>query len=520
MIFRTDEELPLSVDEDELVFLDEGEDSEQDAPLDSWPILIVDDHEEVHKVTSLVLGGFEFEGKGLRLLHAYSGDEAKAMLRAEPDIAVVLLDVVMEKDESGLEVIEFIRHELRNSAVRIILRTGQPGQAPEQEVIVKYDINDYKEKTELTAQKLFTTIISSLRSYRDLRMIQSNKKGLEDVVRSSSSILNVYSPQELAREVLVQLNTILDSENSSEGLVLLKENDGWSILAGSGKFSSAAYLQKLPPEVLAEADSAAVSSVRFMPDDGFTCYYRNSTGTEKMIYFKRGKALSEWDRYLIEVYCANILAAFENVALNREIESTQKEIIYTLGEIAETRSKETGFHVKRVAEYTKLLALKYGLPDEEAELISLASPMHDIGKVGISDAILNKPGKLTAEEYEIMKTHAQSGYDMLKHSGRPIMKTACIIALQHHEKYNGSGYPQGLKGDQIHIYGRLTALADVFDALASDRVYKKAWALTDIIVFLQEQRGEHFDPVLTDLFIKHIDEFLVIREKYADEKIF
>lgn len=520
MISRTDEELLRSGDQDELVFMDEGEDGEQDALQDSWPILIVDDHEEVHKVTALVLNGFEFEGKGLRFLHAYSGEEARAVLQEEPDIVVVLLDVVMEKDEAGLEVIEFIRRELCNSAIRIILRTGQPGQAPEQEVIVKYDINDYKEKTELTAQKLFTTIISSLRSYRDLRLIQSNKKGLEDVVRSSSSILNVYSPKELARKALVQLNAILDAENSSEGLVLHKENDGWSKLAGSGKFASSDYLENLPPEVLAEADSAAASCVRFITDDDFACYYRSSTGSEKMIYFRRGKALSEWERYLVEVYCANILAAFENVALNQEIENTQKEIIYTLGEIAETRSKETGFHVKRVAEYTKLLALKYGLPDEEAELISLASPMHDIGKVGISDAILNKPGKLTAEEYEIMKSHAQSGYDMLKHSGRPIMKAASIIALQHHEKYNGSGYPQRLKGDQIHIYGRLTAIADVFDALASDRVYKKAWALPDIIRFLQEQSGEHFDPVLSDMFIEHIDEFLVIREKYADEKIF
>ncbi|MBD2870277.1 DUF3369 domain-containing protein [Paenibacillus sp. IB182493] len=518
-MFRTDEGLQSPEEQDELVFLDESDDPARDPLREGWNILIVDDHDEIHKVTSLVLGGFEFDGKRLRLLHAYSGAEAIALLQAEPDIALVLLDVVMEKDDAGLQVIEFIRRKLCNDTVRIVLRTGQPGQAPEHEVVLKYDINDYKEKTELTSQKLFTTIISSLRSYRDLRIIQSNKKGLEDVVRSSSSIMNVYSVHELARDALAQIGSILGAGGGSGGLVLQKDAGGWSKLAGSGAFAEAA-LEELPPGVMAEAESAAAMRERAFYSEGFTFYFRNSAGGEKVVCFKCGKALTEWDRYLIEVYCANIQAAFENIDLNREIESTQKEIIYTLGEIAETRSKETGFHVKRVAEYTKLLALKHGLPKEEAELISLASPMHDIGKVGISDAILNKPGKLTGEEYEIMKTHAQSGYDMLKHSGRPIMKTASIIALQHHEKYDGTGYPQGLKGEEIHIYGRLTALADVFDALASDRVYKKAWPLPDIIGLLKEQRGKHFDPVLTDLFLAHLDEFLVIREKYADEKVF
>jgi len=159
--------------------------------------------------------------------------------------------------------------------------------------------------------------------------------------------------------------------------------------------------------------------------------------------------------------------------LTQEIEDTQKEIIYTMGAIGESRSKETGNHVKRVAEYSYLLAKLYGLSEDEAKLLKEASPMHDIGKVAISDSILKKPGKLTDEEFAIMKTHSQLGYEMLKHSKRPILKAASIIAHQHHEEYNGKGYPQGLKGDEIHIYGAITAVADVFDALGSDRVYKK-----------------------------------------------
>ena len=172
-----------------------------------------------------------------------------------------------------------------------------------------------------------------------------------------------------------------------------------------------------------------------------------------------------------------------------EIENTQKEIIFTMGAAGELRSKETGQHVSRVAEYSKLLAQLYGLDEDQAELIKLASPMHDIGKVGIPDAILHKPGKLTPEEFEKMKKHAQLGYDMLKGSERIILKSASIVAHEHHEKYNGKGYPRGLKGESIHIFGRITAIADVFDALGSERSYKKAWEDEKILQLFKDERG-------------------------------
>ena len=206
----------------------------------------------------------------------------------------------------------------------------------------------------------------------------------------------------------------------------------------------------------------------------------------------------------------------EMMNLNEEIEKTQKEIIYTMGEIGETRSKETGNHVKRVAQYSELLALLHGLSEEEANKLKMASPMHDIGKVGIPDTILNKPGRHTAQEFGIMKTHAQLGFDMLKNSDRPIIKAAAIVAGQHHEKFNGTGYPNGLKGEEIHIYGRITALADVFDALGSKRIYKDAWELDKILELFKEEKGEHFDPKLIDLFFDNLDKFLVIRDKYSD----
>lgn len=204
----------------------------------------------------------------------------------------------------------------------------------------------------------------------------------------------------------------------------------------------------------------------------------------------------------------------EVINLHKELEDTQREVIYKMGEIVETRSEETGNHVKVVAEYSKLLALKLGLSYSEAELLKHASPMHDIGKVGIPDSLLNKPCKLTPEEFNIMKSHTTVGYEILKTSHRPILKASAIVAYEHHEKWDGSGYPRGLSGEDIHIYGRITAVADVFDALGSERVYKKGWKLNDILEYFKEEKGKHFDPVLVDIFFENLDEFLEIREKY------
>jgi response regulator RpfG family c-di-GMP phosphodiesterase len=208
--------------------------------------------------------------------------------------------------------------------------------------------------------------------------------------------------------------------------------------------------------------------------------------------------------------------ALESAALYKEIEDTQKEIIFTMAEVGESRSKETGFHVKRVAEYSYILAKGYGLSQNECDLLKMASPMHDIGKIGISDSILKKPGKLTDEEFEVMQSHAELGYDMLKSSNRRILKAASIVAYEHHEKWNGRGYPQKTKGEDIHIFGRITAMADVFDALASDRCYKKAWPLEKIYGLFREEKGEHFDPKLVDVFFEHLDEILHIHENYQD----
>ncbi len=205
----------------------------------------------------------------------------------------------------------------------------------------------------------------------------------------------------------------------------------------------------------------------------------------------------------------------ELIMLNDEIEDTLRETVFTMGVIEEKRSKETKNHTKRVTEYCKLIASKLGLSEKEVDLIGNAAPLHDIGKIGISDYILLKSEKLSAKEFEVMKSHAKIGRDMLAHSTRDILKTAAIIAYQHHERWNGTGYPEGVKGKKIHLYGRIVAVADVFDALSTERSYKKAWRLEDIVSEIKKERGKHFDPVLVDIVLNNINDFIDIQRKYG-----
>ncbi|WP_321468311.1 HD domain-containing phosphohydrolase [Halarcobacter sp.] len=241
--------------------------------------------------------------------------------------------------------------------------------------------------------------------------------------------------------------------------------------------------------------------------------------TDKLIkdINRHDKIMAQSDKRQQKEYDELQVRLKEVEALSKEIEETQREVVFTMGAIGESRSKETGNHVKRVAEYSKVFALYYGLPEKEAEMLKQASPMHDIGKVAIPDAVLNKPGSFNEEERKIMNTHSQLGYDMLKHSNRSLLKCAATVAYEHHEKWDGTGYPRKLKGEEIHIYGRITAMADVFDALGSDRCYKEAWDDEKIFNLFKEERGKHFEPKLVDIFFEHLDEFLEIRETLKDE---
>jgi len=224
----------------------------------------------------------------------------------------------------------------------------------------------------------------------------------------------------------------------------------------------------------------------------------------------------------LELYMAKRVLQENNISLKikmemqekrilSELEESQKEMIYVLTEMIESVSDETGKHIRRVSEYSRLFAHYHpSLSEEEANIIYDAAPMHDVGKMAIPEAILHKEGPLTEEEFQIMKTHPAKAHEYLRVPNRTIMKAADAIAYQHHEKWNGKGYPQGLKGEEIHIYARIVAIADVFDALTHKRVYKDAWSVEDAVAYVIEHSGTQFDPTLIEIFEKHIDEFIAI----------
>ena len=203
-------------------------------------------------------------------------------------------------------------------------------------------------------------------------------------------------------------------------------------------------------------------------------------------------------------------------AREQEVLDTQKEVIHTLGEVVEGRSSETANHTRRVGDMSYELALLVGLSQEEADLIRHASPMHDVGKIGIPDDILNKPGKLTDQEYRQMQAHPEIGFRILDKSERPLIKAAAIIAHQHHERWDGKGYPRGIAGEDIHIFGRIVALVDVFDALFSNRVYRRAMPLEKVLGIIKEGRGTHFQAELVDTFLANLKVFLSIAERFED----
>ncbi|WP_409345679.1 HD domain-containing phosphohydrolase [Paenibacillus sp. MBLB4367] len=298
---------------------------------------------------------------------------------------------------------------------------------------------------------------------------------------------------------------------------------GHSIATGTPIFIDDAYLNEEFKNVLEKGALSTDRETGYRTKALLVVPFRNNDGEIIGAYQAVNKLTASGTFSDIDLTHLTLAASYagkslESVMLHEEIEATQREIIFAMGEIGESRSKETGNHVKRVAEYSYLLAIGLGMNEEEAELLKMASPMHDIGKVAIPDSILMKPGKLTEEEFKLIQAHTEIGYNLLRNSKRHIMKTAAIVAHQHHEKWNGKGYPQGLKQEEIHVYGRITAIADVFDALASDRVYKKAWELDRILQLLAEERGQHFDPRLVDVFMEQLPQILKVRDEFRDEQ--
>ncbi|PWC31434.1 phosphodiesterase [Azospirillum sp. TSO35-2] len=515
-----------------------------------WTMLIVDDEPEVHSITKLVLSDFAYKGRKARFLSAHSAAEARAILARETDIALILLDVVMETEDAGLRLVHHIREELENRNVRIILRTGQPGQAPERAVILDYDINDYKAKTQLTAQQLFTTTVAALRSYEDIMAIDANRRGLEKIIEASSSLFRTRSMKLFAAGVLTQLSGLLGV--GPDAILCVQRGphgggcggsrgdsppaappaaDGLYVLAGSGRFETLINepaADHVDPPVLAAVTACLEQRANHYAGDHCTLYIRVPNDRETVVYLRSDRPLSDLDRKLIEVFCGKISVGFDNLHHYEQLYRAQEGTLAALADLAERGpgavlpeapggdpAGEGAFSRSlRIAAVTERIARRLhadgrfpeSLDESFLEIIGLAAILHDIGNATVNPAILAKPGPLDPAERAAMQGHTVAGATLLNQAshladGPTHLHLGAAVARWHHENWDGTGYPDGRTGAAIPLCARIVAVADAYDAMTRDRPYRAALGHDGAVAEIRRLAGLRFDPVVVEAFL-------------------
>ncbi|MBR1179777.1 DUF3369 domain-containing protein [Bradyrhizobium sp. KB893862 SZCCT0404] len=321
----------MAEQDDVLHLIDDTGTASEDQNARKWKIAVIDDDPAVHDGTRFALSDYSLNGQSLEILSAYSAAEGRKLMASHNDIAAVLLDVIMETDVAGLELVEFIRNEIKNETVRIILRTGQPGQAPERRVIVQYDINDYKAKTELTADKLFTSLTAALRSYQQLERMVQTRRGLEIIIDAASTLYDFKSMQRLAEGVLTQLASLLNADCA--GILVLRDNGGidpeLSVLAGSGcysRFIGTTSSKALDPDLRAMVEAAFQGRKNEFADHRSVIYLRTGSGREVVVLLQAERELSETDRSLVEIFSSRLSIAFDNVILYQQLQDANTQL--------------------------------------------------------------------------------------------------------------------------------------------------------------------------------------------------
>ena len=323
----------MAEQDDVLHLIDDTGVVEEDHSARKWKIAVIDDDQAVHEGTRFALSDYSLNGQGLEILSAYSAAEGRILMRDNPDIAAVLLDVIMETDVAGLDLVEYIRNEIKNETVRIVLRTGQPGQAPERRVIVQYDINDYKAKTELTADKLFTSLTAALRSYQQLERMLQTRRGLEIIIDAASTLYDFKSMQRLAEGVLTQIASLLNADCA--GILVLRDDgsghktEDFSVLAGSGcysRFIGAATSKSLDPDLRDMVEAAFKKRMNEFADQRTVIYVRTGSGREVVVLLQAERPLSETDRSLVEIFSSRLSIAFDNVILYQKLQEANTQL--------------------------------------------------------------------------------------------------------------------------------------------------------------------------------------------------
>jgi len=463
-----------------------------------WKLLIVDDEPEIHAVTRLALRNFQFDERPLEITSAYSAKEAKSILLSQSDFAVALIDVVMESDHAGLELVQWIRASTRNQHIRLVLRTGQAGQAPERDVIENYDINDYKQKTELTADKLYTVMYSSLRTYRDITALCKNVEGLEQIARSAEKIFSHQPIGKLTQDVLAQMCSLiaLDHGNFSAHIDVLAARMQGSkslVLAGEKNFSAhpGKYIEDIFDSLALDQHgytSAINNCSQVFGNDFFIGVYRSQNDNKHIIYIEGLSQLSDLDKELIQIFGANVGIALDDHALVSSMKTDQTELIYRLGETVHHYAKTehnglVDLHEKRVSLTCEVLAEKLHANSEERSSMLNALPKHDM---------------------------------------RHMKLVKCDALNNWHENASNDDDKKDTSTQELFAFGstamhQAAQMADLWDSLLNERCYKKAWPLSQVLNYLSELSGRKFDHHLVSIVKDSQSELMAIQRDHADK---
>ncbi|RUO65627.1 Response regulator receiver domain-containing protein [Pseudidiomarina planktonica] len=490
------------------MFADEPAVQAKKLPEDYWKVLIVDDEPEVHAVTKLALSDFSFLGRGLKFYSAYSGEEARELVNEHPDAAIVLLDVVMETDDAGLQVARYIREEVHNRFPRIILRTGQPGQAPERTVIINYDINDYKSKTELTAQKLFTTVMSSLRSYRDIMSIDQSRQGLEKVIAAATNLYALQSMESFVDGLVQQLSWVLGGARETFYAVADRtgRSDKFEVKAAYGRDSDEALGQAirsvLPRDALAEVDQVVRAQSVYYGEDFALAYCRSNSQPQGALLFLRGfsRTLTEDDKHLLQLFAENVQVAHDNVISWQDAD----RFLATMAD--EWMTELSGGESARASNPVASLAhqLSEGVKHKDTTHVMAATRLYHQAE-GMFQQLQQEN---TAATIAICQQRINRSLRALSESKHPATQMAYLALRERSERWDGMGLPSGKEGAQIAMTSQIIQLAGLLGNWLQQELGEDA-----ILARLDSERGRYFAPELLDYIQSHFADLATTYKK-------
>lgn len=488
----------------QFMFADEPGQQTPKIPTEKWKVLIVDDEPEVHAVTKLALSDFQFLGRGLEFYSAFSGAEACELIDAQPDAAILLLDVVMESDDAGLKVARYIREEAQNHYTRIILRTGQPGQAPERTVIVNYDINDYKSKTELTAQKLFTTVMSSLRSYRDIMSIEQSRHGLEKIIAASS---NLYALQPMTRFVeglVQQLSWVIGGCRQTLYATADETGRSYKVVAAHGEDAVVAVGQTLrsvlPASALSELEDVIAHHGSYYGTDFVLLYCRSHCQPHGSVLFIDGisRKLSDDDHHVLQLFAENVQLAQDNVVC---LEDSDQFVARLSDQLMETHAAT--FDAMNLP--TKA-ALAYRLgqqvsDEQQAQRIALAWFLYEP-----AEPLLRCASESVAANETTCQQRVARSLRALGHGQHIATQMAYRALAERLERWDGMGLPDGKQGPDIAISTQVLILTEqLFDW------QQQQLPLADMKTRLEAEKGRYYSPEFLEGVLPNLSNLMAAR---------